>query len=126
MDRVVTRERMLHLDVWLSYGVSDRQSAVCAVELVVPEVVAQASCPTTNRIHTAPLYAVCRLRTFKKTSTAHSSQLADVEKATVTPGTRFRVVGVGVGDHCDHLSLQEEADPDAHQWFVYTAHFLVY
>ena len=123
VDSVRVEGDTMAVDVWLSYGVSDRRSAVCAVSLRLPVggTWRVASDGALNGHGSGSggesvVRALCRVPTRRKRRLAHSSTLSNADKVDVAVGTEVRVVG----EEGDHYVVEEGGD----RWYVYKAHFL--
>lgn len=123
VDTVHVEGDTMTVDVWLSYGVSDRRSAVCAMSLRLPVggMWRVASDGALNGHGSgsggvSAVRALCRVPTRRKRRLAHSSTLSNADKVDVEVGTEVRVVG----EEGDHYVVEEGGD----RWYVYKEHFL--
>ena len=108
----------------LSYGISDRRSAVCPVTLALPPLAALA--PVRQLLRPAePAVLVCRQSTIIKALTKQGAALEPGQKRPVLPGERFAVLREAERDHCKVAPLSSDRPPELRGWYVYTPHFKV-
>ena len=121
VDRVHVEGTTMTVDVWLSYGVNDRRSAVCTVCLTFPMKGHWCVMPDRTFKHAEGTCgrALCRVPTRRKRRLAHSSTLQNLDKADVAVGTEVCVVG----EVEDHYMVECEGEWKG-QWYVYKDHFL--